>query len=151
MTRRVKIGIALLVAAAIAVAAVWFAMSGRSGGMQADKLTSSTTQPAKGLPTTAGSIQPTTALTADEAKQLATNLLSQDDASYRSAWAAGTLPPKAPAGTKLVVDAGTFTSQQDAGKVNATITLPGKAPEAWRLLLLRKDGRWLVYTMEEVK
>jgi len=151
MTLRVKVGIALLAAAAVVVAAVWFAMSGQSGGVQADKPASSTAQPAKDSPTTEGSTQPATALTVGEAKQLATNLVSQDAASYRSAWATDTLPPKAPPGTKLVVDAGTFTSQQDAGKVNATITIPGKAPEVWRLLLLRKDSHWAVYTMEEVK
>lgn len=152
MTRGVKTGIAIAVAVVIAAVAVWLAL-GRSGGAQAEKPTTPPPVAASHMAGATPSPQATeAALTADEAAKLASYLVSDDTTSYRSAWYdTATLPPKAPAGTKLVIDAGTFQSQQDAGTVNTTVTLPGKAPEAWRLLLLRKDDRWTVYTMEEVK
>ena len=151
MTRRVKTGIAVAVAVVIAAVAAWLAV-GRSGGVQAEKPAAPPAAASHMASATPSPQATKTALTADEAAKLASDLVSDDMTSYRSAWYdAATLPPKAPAGTKLVINAGTFQSQQDAGTVNATVTLPGKAPEVWRLLLLRKEDRWTVYTMEEVK
>jgi len=151
MTPRVKTGIATAIAAVIAVVAVWLAV-GRSGGAQAEKPTSPSAQSSATPSVASATPSPKTTLAADEAVKLASDLVSADTASYRGAWYDTTVtPPKASAGTKLVIDVGTFQSQQDAGKVNATVTLPGKSPEVWRLLLLRKDDRWTVYTMEEVK
>jgi len=154
MTRRVKTSVAVAVAVVIAVAAVWL-VAGRSGGTQAEKPTTPSARSSTVPPRVSGAPSPKapkTVLTADEAAKLASDLVSADTASYRSAWYdTAAMPPKAPAGTKLTIDSGTFRSQADAGKVNAVVTLPGKAPETWRLLLLNRDGRWVVYTMEEVK
>lgn len=152
MTRRVKTGIAVAVAVAITVVAAWLAV-GRGGGVQAERPTTPPPVAASHMASATPSPQATkTVLTADEAVKLASDLVSADTTSYRSAWYDATaMPPKAPAGTKLTIDDGTFQSQANAGKVNAVVTLPGKPPEVWRLLLLRKDDRWTVYTMEEVK
>jgi len=141
--------VALLVAAAM-----WLVL-GRSGGAQAVKPTTPSTQSSVVPPAvsaTPSPKEPKMMLTADEAATLASDLVSADTTSYRSAWYDTAMtPPEAPAGTKLMIDTGTFQSQAAAGKVNAVVTLPGKSPETWRLLLLRKNNHWLVYTMEEVK
>lgn len=146
MTRRVKIGAALVAAAVIAVVVAWLVL-GQNGSAQAGKPVTPTVGATHSSPNATGAV-----LTPNEATKLAANLVSADPASYRSAWYDTTaVPPTAPIGTKLVIDAGTFQSQANAGKVNAVITLPGKSPETWQLFLLRKDDLWTVYTMEEVK
>ena len=151
MTRRVKTGIAIAVAVVIAAVAAWLAV-GRSGGAQAEKPAAPPVAASHMASATPSPQATRTALPADEAVKLALDLVSADTTSYRSAWYDTTaMPPKAPAGTKLTIDAGTFQSQANVGKVNAVVTLPGKSPEVWRLLLLCKDDRWTVYTMEEVK
>lgn len=78
-------------------------------------------------------------------------LVSQDTATVRSVWVGGSAPPIAPKGSVVVIDGQTFVARKDAGHVDATVRQPGKGPVACRLLLQRKDGKWLVYAMEEVK
>ena len=78
-------------------------------------------------------------------------LPSRDTATARSVWVGGDAPPAAPKGTVVVIDDQTFVARKDAGRVDATVRQPGKGPVACRLLLQRKDGKWLVYAMEEVK
>lgn len=90
-------------------------------------------------------------LTEATADRLESDLVSQDAETYRSAWVGDDLPSIAPAGATISIDVGTFQSQQDYGRVDATTMMPGKTPETWRLLLQFKDERWLVSTMEEVK
>lgn len=78
-------------------------------------------------------------------------LASRNTATARSAWVGGNAPPAAPRGTVITIDDQTFVARKDAGRVDATVRQPGKDPVACRLLLQRKDGKWLVYAMEEVK
>jgi hypothetical protein len=127
------------------VFAAWFAV-GRDGDAQAKRPAVSSAGPA-----TTGATRPSMSLTTKAAKQLQTDLVSRNAADYRSAWAWSSPPSKAPAGTTLSIDTETFTFQQDVGKVNATVKLPGESPQTWRLLLQLKNGHWLVYTMEKVK
>lgn len=90
----------------------------------------------------------TAPLTATAATQLESELMSHDDAMYRLAWAQSIMPPMSPNGTKVSIDVATFQARQGYGKVDVAITLPGKLPQTWRLLLQYKNGRWLIYTIE---
>ena len=87
-------------------------------------------------------------LTAVAATRLESELVSRDDATYRLAWAQSIMPPMAPNGTKASIDITTFQARQDYGKVSVAVTLPGRLPQTWRLLLQYKNGRWLIYTIE---
>lgn len=78
-------------------------------------------------------------------------LASQNAATARSVWVGGNAPPVAPKGTVVDIDDQTFVSRKDAGRVDATVRQPGKAPVACHILLQRKGSKWLVYTMEEAK
>lgn len=89
-------------------------------------------------------------LTREEAHQLESKLMSRNEATYRSAWAHSQIPPIAPAGITIEIEASSFVSQQNFGSVRAVGVLPGKAPQSWQLLLQVKNGYWSVVTIREV-
>lgn len=93
------------------------------------------------------------AMTDDEATQLSAHLVSQDMATYRTVFAVEdgqNVPALTPVGTKIDIDLNTFYSMDTAGRVDSVITLSGKSPENWRILLLYIDGQWRVHTMESM-
>lgn len=162
MKRKLMIIIGLLIVFALAVLAGWFVMSRLYQGDTAtankqvveprsdENSKESTTSDDTG-PTPTRFQAP--AMTEGDAKELVANLLSQDMATYRMAFVVEEghgVPPLSPVGTTIDIDLSTFTSLDTAGRVDSVITLPGKSPENWRMLLLYIDEQWRVYTMESM-
>ena len=137
MARKSTIG-AAFVAVAVAVVA-WFAVEQKDDGAANKPATSSA------RPTTSATTKSPVRLTAATSNQLESALVSRDTATYRSTWVRkDVLPPRAPTGTVVSINVGTFKPLQDIGQVTATVTQPGKAPQTRQLILQLADGHWLV-------
>jgi hypothetical protein len=82
-----------------------------------------------------------------EAVTAVKDLTTRNPATLRAALVAG-YPVKAgdvaPSGTSIRVQPGTWRQQGDNAIVQAVVTLPGRAPLAETVYLVREEGRWLV-------
>lgn len=145
MSRKAKIALActvIITILAITLGALWLTKVIGVDSTPETTTTQSAPKPSDDMP----------AMTHEQTEVFAANLVSQDTVSYRAAWAVdGELPPPAPVGTTVVVNLNTFAVTGDAATVNATITLPDKAPALCRLLMLYTTDNWRLVAMEEVK
>lgn len=90
-------------------------------------------------------------LTAATAEQLVARLTDSDPVVYKSAWIRASVPPIAPSGTEIVIDADTLQSYEAYGRVNATVKIPNKVSMRVVIHFGFAAERWLVDFMEEVK
>lgn len=106
-----------------------------------------------GQPTPASSSSATSSgstLSGTEAKRLESGLSGSNTADYRALWVAKDYPSPPTGRTAVTLDNGTFVIHGKYGRIDADIASAGKTTR-WRLLLLRADAHWNIYTMTEVK